>query len=664
MTRILIFAGTTEGRRLAEYLKRAGAEVLVSVATEYGETAFEEDDGIKVHAGRMDLAEMKEFLKNEKLSLVVDATHPYAQVVSANIRQACQECGAEYYRLLRAAGSGKEELSDCILVDSTEEAVAYLKETKGNVLVATGSKELSKFTAIPDYEKRIFARVLSTPEVAAECAKLGFCGKNLICMQGPFSEELNVAMLRQCEASYLVTKESGKAGGAPEKIRAARRAGAKVILIGRPKEPAFEEEIFSEQEIRKVLLKKMGLKPKRKISLIGIGMGNPDNLTVEARSAIQRAELLIGANRMLESVKFLKKPSVCAYKAEEIRSYVQEHPEYEEVAILLSGDVGFYSGAKRLYEVFQGEELSVYSGISSVVYLCGKLHTSWEDVHLMSLHGRQQNLIAAVKEHKKVFALIGRKGGIEELCQKLLFYGFSGVRLSVGENLSYDTERIRQGTPEELSGQEFEDLSVVLIENEDAESTVTHGLEDGAFLRAKVPMTKQGIRSISLSKLRLSRNSVVYDVGAGTGSVSIEMALQAPEGMVYAIEKKPEAVTLILENKRHFQTDNLTVIEGLAPEAMEELPCPTHVFVGGSSGNLGEILRTALRKNKKVRVVINAIALETVSEALECIRTLPVTDVSILTAMIGESRQVARYHMMMGQNPVYVIAFTGGEGDE
>ena len=664
MTRILIFAGTTEGRRLAEYLKRAGAEVLVSVATEYGETAFEEDDRIKVHAGRMDLAEMKGFLRREELSLVVDATHPYAQVVSANIRQACQECGAEYYRLLRAAGSGKEELSDCILVDSTEEAVAYLKETKGNVLVATGSKELSKFTAIPDYEKRIFARVLSTPEVVAECAKLGFCGKNLICMQGPFSEELNVAMLKQCKASYLVTKESGKAGGTPEKIRAARKAGAKVILIGRPEEAAAEEEIFSEQEIRKVLLNKMGLKPKRKISLIGIGMGNPDNLTVEARNAIQRAELLIGAKRMLESVKFLQKPSVCAYKAEEIHSYVKDHPEYEEVAILLSGDVGFYSGAKKLYDAFQGEKLSVYSGISSVVYLCGKLHTSWEDVYLMSLHGRQQNLIAAVKEHKKVFALIGQKGGIEDLCRKLLSYGFSGVKLSVGENLSYDTERIREGTPEELLGQKFEDLSVVLIENEDAKGTVTHGLEDEAFLRAKVPMTKQGIRSISLSKLRLSRDSVVYDVGAGTGSVSVEMALQAPEGMVYAIEKKPEAVQLILQNKRHFQTDNLTVIEGLAPEAMEDLPCPTHVFVGGSSGNLAEILKAALGKNKRVRVVINAIALETVSEALECIRTLPVTDVSILTAMIGESKQVARYHMMMGQNPVYVIAFTGGEGDE
>ena len=133
---------------------------------------------------------------------------------------------------------------------------------------------------------------------------------------------------------------------------------------------------------------------------------------------------------------------------------------------------------------------------------------------------------------------------------------------------------------------------MVLVENPQArQNPVTHGIPDEAFLREKVPMTKEEVRDISLSKLRLTRQAVIYDVGAGTGSVSIEMALQAEEGTVYAVEKKPEAVELLRKNKKKFAADNLEIIEGLAPEALRGLPAPSHVFVGGSSGNLRAILQ-------------------------------------------------------------------------
>lgn len=245
--------------------------------------------------------------------------------------------------------------------------------------------------------------------------------------------------------------------------------------------------------------------------------------------------------------------------------------------------------------------------------------------------------------------------------RNLTEYKMDQVVLHVGQDLSYPTEQIRTGFASELRTQSFADLCVVLLENPNPDTVITHGMEDEAFLRAKVPMTKSEVRSISLSKLRLAKDSVVYDVGAGTGSISIEAALQAEDGYVYAIEKKEEAVALMRENQKKFAVDNLEIVEGLAPEALESLPAPTHVFVGGSSGNMKTILELVLKKNPSVRIVINCIALETVAESLDCVKTLPVKEVDIAAVSIGKSKEIGKYHMMMGQNPVYVISCTGGE---
>lgn len=239
-------------------------------------------------------------------------------------------------------------------------------------------------------------------------------------------------------------------------------------------------------------------------------------------------------------------------------------------------------------------------------------------------------------------------------------YQMDQVVLHVGQDLSYAAEQIRTGYAKELVDQEFADLCVVLMENPYPKRIITHGMPDEVFLRAKVPMTKSEVRSISLSRLCLTKDAIVYDVGAGTGSISIEAALQAEDGYVYAIEKKEEAVELMKENKKKFAADNLEIVEGLAPEALEDLPAPTHVFVGGSSGNLKTILELVLKKNEKARIVINCIALETVAEALDCLKTLPVTDVDIAAVSVAKSKEIGKYHMMMGQNPVYVISCSGG----
>ena len=700
MKQVIVFAGTTEGRQISEWLAAAGVETLCSVATEYGELLVEKQPHLSVRQGRLLPEEMEQLLEAEGKPLVLDVTHPYAVAVSANIKAACEKAGCEYLRLIRPSLMGKNmadktvmqsQMGKAVTVESVEAAIDFLKTTEGPIFVTTGSKELPKFTALPDYQNRVYARVLATPEVVIQCTEAGFTGPHLICMQGPFSKELNLAMLHSTGASWMVTKEAGRAGGFEEKMTAAKEAGVKVVLIGRPQEQEglsiedgvkllekrFQIQKISESNHVKNIKKEKEIhsncdsicnsmdscnkNEERTAYLVGIGMGTPDHLTGEARAAFEKADCILGSGRMLDSFKAAGKPLFDAYDPAKMLTYVQEHPEHRTIAVALSGDVGFYSGARRLISVFEGAGIrtKLVAGISSVTYFCSRLKIAWEDVKLMSVHGRKENLIGAVRTHFRTFTLLGGKDNVASLCEKLEKYGFENVKLYIGERLHYPEERVTEGTPAELKEKAFDSLCVAIIENPSYTSGLRSCIPDEEFQRGDAPMTKSEVRSLSVAKLNLNRDSIAWDIGAGTGSVTIEMALAAADGEVYAIEKKPAAAALIEENAKKFGTPNVEVHVGTAPEALADLPTPTHAFIGGSSGNMKEILQLLLSKNPQVRVVVNAITLETVAEANSCFKELGFTDIDITQIQAAKAKKVGPYEMMMGQNPVYIFAGTG-----
>lgn len=240
---VMIFAGTTEGRKLAEYVSEKGFDCYVSTATEYGGELLEHLSGIHVLSGRMDEQQIREFIQEKNVDIVIDATHPFATAVSEHIRNAAKKEGVSLIRCLRKEtkeADGTE--GNVVKVHSVKEAVQYLCTVRGNIFIATGSKELRAYMAIPDYKKRCYARVLSTRSSVEESTAIGFEGSHLFAMQGPFSKELNVALLRQTGASYFVTKESGKEGGFLEKAEAAREAGAVLVVIVRPRETGMTME--------------------------------------------------------------------------------------------------------------------------------------------------------------------------------------------------------------------------------------------------------------------------------------------------------------------------------------------------------------------------------------------------------------------------------------
>lgn len=462
MCKIMIFGGTTEGRRLSEYCAKHGIEAMVSVVSDYGKEVLPKSQYIKVLNKRMDRCAIEALLSKNDTELVLDATHPYAVQATKEIKTACEASGTKYVRVLREASKA---LGNIRWVESVKQAVDILENTTGNIFVTTGSKELSEFMRLSDYSKRVYARVLPSSGVIKACEEMKIAGKHLICMQGPFSKELNKAMLEQTKSRYIVTKDGGTAGGFPEKAEAAAECNVNVIAIGRPPEEKINSAGAAEAE---EYLKPYGCK-KRSISLIGIGMGGKGQLTVAAADKLKESSSVLGAPRMLESVAEHIKGTLCEeiYLPDDVMRWLASHQGEKQVSIVYSGDTGFYSGMKKMAGVLSHSseyEVNVFPGISSVSYMCARLKTGWEDVHLLSIHGRECDIAAEVKTHHRIFALLGGKNSVRVLCEKLINAGYPDIVIYVGERLSYEDERITKGTPQELKEDSFDELSVVLIE--------------------------------------------------------------------------------------------------------------------------------------------------------------------------------------------------------
>ena len=490
MCRILIFGGTTEGRLLAEYCHQQEIEAYVSVVSGYGADLLPESEYLHVLSGRMAGEAMEGFMKRASIRAVFDATHPYAAEATRNIKEACGRARVSYLRVTRESAaaenpggdSGKGPAaafaSQVVYVHSVEEAVCYLKDREGDILVTTGSKELAAYTALPGYEERLYVRVLPSCAAISACEDIGIRGKRIIAMQGPFSEEMNRAMMRQLGVRYLVTKEAGTAGGFLEKLSAAEALSVTAVVIGRP----LEERDGITLDAAKILLKEAGtVSAKRKLSLIGTGMGGPGQMTLAAAEALKRCDVLFGARRMTDAAETLGEAAskilrVPIYGNREILEWLESHPEHKRAGVLYSGDTGFYSGASGMAAVLSEKpycdsyEFTTYPGISSVSYLCAKMGRSWEHVKLISLHGRDCDVAQVLAQNPAVFTLLGGAHTVKELCKQLLRAGLTDVRITAGERLSYADERIVTGTPDQLATMEFTSLAVVLMErNEESE---------------------------------------------------------------------------------------------------------------------------------------------------------------------------------------------------
>ena len=392
------------------------------------------------------------------------------------------------------------------------------------------------------------------------------------------------------------------------------------------------------------------------VTLIGMGSGQPENLTLQGLAALRQADLILGARRLLAVL-----PAGCtenraaAYRPDEVADLLQTSGA-ENAVLVYSGDTGFYSGASAMMEKLEalGVRARVLPGLSSIQLLAAALGRPWQGWNLVSAHGRTCDPVAECMQGRPTFFLTGGSEDPATLCAQLAAEGFGDVQAVVGQCLGTPEEKIFRGSVKELAAGRFNSLSVLLVEAAEVLPRRAPGLPDEAFERGDVPMTKQEVRAAVLAKLAVRPEDILWDVGAGTGSVSVELALAAPRGRVYAVECRPEGCALIKANRAKFRTRNLVLVEGLAPAALSDLPAPDAVFIGGSKGSLAAIVDAALDKNPDARICVSAIALESLSAAVAALtakgRTVQVSQIAV-----SRARAVGGLHLMMAQNPIYLI---------
>lgn len=396
---------------------------------------------------------------------------------------------------------------------------------------------------------------------------------------------------------------------------------------------------------------------KKTVYIVGIGMDGIKTLTIEGKEAIDCAEAIIGAKRMLEPFSDLGKEIIISYKAEQIADFILQSDK-SIFAVLMSGDCGFYSGAERLVPLLAENDccnVQIVAGISSPAYFCAKLARSMCGMKLISLHGRDTGVAVNVTLNQSCFFLLGGDIGAADVCQRLCEYGLGDANVYIGERLAYCDERIYRGKASEFTKLSTEKLSVIIVENPNPLESLPSCIPDGRFLREKIPMTKSEVRCIAAAKLCISKTDVCWDIGCGTGSVSVEMAFRCPEGQVFAVDKNPSAVKLTLENSRHFGCDNITVACMDVPVGINSLPVPDKAFIGGSSGKLGTILSEIYSRNPECVTVITAVSIETLAEAASELEHCTGSAPEILEAAVTRTRKIGGHTMFASENPVYII---------
>ncbi|MBQ7584260.1 MAG: precorrin-6A reductase [Lachnospiraceae bacterium] len=687
MSRILVFAGTTEGRKLAEKISLAGAAALVCVATEYGRQVMPDIDGIEVKSGRLTESQMEELMMSEDFICVVDATHPYATIASENIRAASEATRMQYLRLKRETGSSSDYTKPGVhYFDDNESCAIALEGTRGNVLLTIGTKELQIYTRRGSLKGRLIARVLPGMESLKTCDNLGLGGRDIIAMQGPFSTEMNVAQIKDYNVTVLVTKMTGQAGGFFEKALAADEAEISLFVVGNP--DTAEGMSFDEVCSRLTMLTgvRIGRDRQFEVSVVGCGMGNEGSLTGDARTAIEDAAYLFGSKRLVE-IYGKEKQSFPFYKPVDIIQYLDRlssslKDDTIKAAVLYSGDSGFYSGTKELIPALdewkaeqKGRGTTVYikqiPGVSSIAALSSIMSITYENSRILSMHGVDQDeeadmtIITTVRNTEKVFLLLSKPSDFIYYAKVLTDAGLGEVKMVMGVNIGSPDMRLyarKASDGAEIAEEMPEGLATLYIYNEDPLDTMGFALRDDDYIRsADIPMTKEEIRFVILGKLGLRKRDVLYDIGCGTGSISVAAAGISDEIHVYAIEQKQEAIDLTTQNKEKYGRDNISVIKNTAPEAFDVLPKPDAAFIGGSDGRMREILRGLRDKNRSVRVVAVAVTLETLIEIMQAMDEIPGGLVDIIQMNIAKTRTLDDYHIIGALNPIFIatIGFDG-----
>ncbi len=429
-----------------------------------------------------------------------------------------------------------------------------------------------------------------------------------------------------------------------------------------------------------------------------MGPGTAEWVTSAAWKAIDRCQTLFAGKRIIQMVVESGMIENTGRRVwHEIDAHLgaliiplTEALEQGDVAVLTTGDTGAFSVAawirKQLRIKQPDQKIETIAGISSIQYFCARLGINWPDLDIVSLHGKEDDsFVNSLSNYRKTMLLTDPRHHVRRIANTLLEMGRDDFQITAGLNLSYPDETIVSGSPAEILRHrdiQPDALCLVLLEplaprsvetqdkmdRHDVTQSFAGGLPDISFIRGAKPMTKQAVRAQIASLLAIRPGDICWDVGAGTGSVSVEMALAAADrGSVFAIERDRAGTKLVRRNAVRHNVENIVVVEGEAPLALQGLPCPDRVFIGGSGGNLRPILvylsellsavtlRELDAKRPRCKVVISAVTLETPTRAVELLRATGFDSPQIMQLAVTHFKQRGGYNLAQAENPVWLI---------
>lgn len=400
------------------------------------------------------------------------------------------------------------------------------------------------------------------------------------------------------------------------------------------------------------------------IKLIGIGDSGLASLLPQYAKWIEESEVLIGGERLLEFFPYYKGEKIAVKSGlKNLVDIIQK--ETRNVVILASGDPLFYGLGGYLSKKL---EIEVYPHVSSIQLAFSKIGESWQDAYITSVHGRSmKGLIQKIDGYDKIALLTDADNNPSAIADYLIQFGMTEYRAFVAENLQGEQEKTGWYSLEEMRKGIFSPLNVVILKRTAPSPNWTLGIADDEFAQRRPDkglITKKEIRVLSLQALNLEKDSIVWDIGTCTGSMAIEAAKIAREGQVFAIEKNEGDLANCIENQHKFRTD-ITAIHGKAPEGLERFPNPDAIFIGGTGGNMKDLLQICCDRLKEDgRIVLNAATIENLYKALECFKELKF-NTNILHAQLAHNKPILGMNRFTPLNPIYIITATRkGENDD
>ena len=397
------------------------------------------------------------------------------------------------------------------------------------------------------------------------------------------------------------------------------------------------------------------------VSIIGMGMG-PEDLTARHKSTIARADILVGGRRLLEQFKespAQKKP--IGKDIEGIVEFVRAQSKNHKIVVLASGDPLFYGIGARMTAALGARRVKIYPNISSVAAAFARIKEPWHDAAIISLHGRknEDQLFSAMESKSKIAVFTDPKKNPAWLAARLIEKEFSNFKMCVLEALGSDSERFDWYPLETAASMKFDAPNMVVLKRSPLKIKSTHRIHLGApdtwYDHSGGLITKSEIRAIAISKLRLAPDQILWDLGAGSGSISIEASLFIKKGKIFAVEKNPDRIEYIENNSKRFKVRNLKIIQAVLPEGLSALPRPDRIFIGGGGRDLKAIVTAAARCLKPGgRIVVNTVLIPNLQAVMTALDRLKF-ETEVIQVQINRGRQMPWAERFEAQNPVWII---------